>query len=70
MSTQTCGLYDALPPGDQGLLDIVIVSYLVSSVKFNCIVQYSLYHDMDIDNKRVTLCIGQQHPITVYRTVF
>ena len=48
-----------------GWFDTVIVSCLVSCVHFKCIVQYSLCHDMDM-----TLYIGQQHPITVYRTVF
>ena len=31
-----------------GWFDTVIVSCLVSSVHFSCIVQYSLYHDMEI----------------------
>ena len=37
---------------------------------FDCIVQDSLYHDVDIGRYRVALCIGQLHHITVYRTVF
>ena len=31
-----------------GWYDIVVLSYLVSNVYFNCIVQDSLYHNMDI----------------------
>ena len=33
----------------------------------SCVVQYSLYHNM-YNRYHMTLYIGQQHPITVYRT--
>ena len=51
-----------------GWFDTVIVSCLVSNEHFSCIVQYFLYHDMDIGT--MWHCIGQQRPITVYRTGF
>ena len=50
-----------------GWFDNVVVSCLVSSVHFNCIVQYSLHRNMD--RYHVTLYISQQLPITVYRSV-
>ena len=44
------------------------VSCLFFKCTFSCIVQYSLYHN--IDRYNVTLYIGQQLPITICRTVF
>ena len=49
-----------------GWYHTVLLSCFVSNVHFNCIVQDSLYHNMDIG----TICVGQLHPITRYRTVF
>ena len=56
-----------------GWWDIVIISCLVSTVYFNCIFQlYISGFSVLLHGSRyhVTLCIGQFHPITVYRTGF
>ena len=47
--------------------DIVILSWFVSNLCFDRIVQYSLHYYIDMD---VTLGISQLHPIVVYRTDF
>ena len=45
---ETCILKSVWPCWCIGWFDAVIVSCLVSSIHFNCIVQYSLYDNMDI----------------------
>ena len=49
-----------------GWYDIVILSWLVSVVYFNYIVHDSIHYGY---RYHMTLCIGQLHPIMVYRTV-
>ena len=50
-----------------GWYDTVIVSCLVSNVHFSYSSAFSISYGY---RYHMTLCIGQQHPITVYRTVF
>ena len=56
---------------NNGVLDDVILLFilfcLVSNVCFSCIVQDSLYHNMDL-GCHVTFFVGQLHLITFYRT--